>query len=227
MRFQWRVARAAYRRCFESKWPERAQRFESFTLRHYKGVNMFKTVCFLSQASFENHLKPRKNTVAVSITDPGDKPAIINQEIDHALRVEFTDISEESAGLTVGDLPDLAKDGGPLLFLGCTFPDAGHAKKILDFLLPFAVSPTEFHLAVHCHAGVSRSAAVAAFVADRFCAEFDQVNPDTSFANERLLRMFRKVLDKEVLIAGVVNPALKPKPAEFFNFNSPSACRIF
>lgn len=196
MRFQWRVVGVGYRRCLESKWSERAQRFESFTLRHYKGLTMLKTVCFLSQASFENHLKPRNNTVAISITDPGDKPARINPDIGHALRVEFTDISEESAGLTVGDLPDLAQEGGPLMFQGCTFPDAGHAKKILDFLLPFAVSQEEFHLAVHCHAGISRSAAVAAFVADRFCAEFDQMNPDTGFANERLLRMLRKVLDK-------------------------------
>lgn len=179
---------------------------------------MFKTVCFLSQESFENHLKPRKNTVAVSITDPGDKPAKINHDIRHALRVEFTDISEESAGLKVGDLPDLARDGGPLLFQGCTFPDAGHAKKILDFLLPFAVGQEEFHLAVHCHAGVSRSAAVAAFVADRFCAEFDQMSPDTSFANARLLRMLRKVLDNEILIAGKVNPTLKPKVTEFYKF---------
>jgi predicted protein tyrosine phosphatase len=183
---------------------------------------MFKTVCFLSQASFENHLKPRKNTVAISITDPGDKPARINQLIDQALRVEFTDISEESSGLNVGDLPDLTQDGGPVQFLGCTFPDAGHAKKILDFLLPFAVSTDEFHLAVHCHAGVSRSAAVAAFVADRFCAEFDQRNPDTSLANERLLRMLRKVLDNEVLVAGAVDPALKTKPAGFFNWKNGS-----
>lgn len=163
---------------------------------------MFATVCFLSQAAFENHFRPRKNTVALSITDLGVAPARVPLDIEFLLRVQFDDLSEESLNVRVGHLPDKPLADAKLMAYNCILPDGNHAKAIVAFLLPFAASQESFHLVVHCYAGISRSAAVAAVVADRFGAEIDQANPDTSCANPRLTRLLHKVLDGEPMSTG-------------------------
>lgn len=88
---------------------------------------------------------------------------------------------EESLGLNVGDLPDLHPRHavGVRLFWGqAELCDANDARRVLTFLDHHANSAEKLHLVVHCHAGISRSAAVAAIAADRFGIEIDQANPD-------------------------------------------------
>ena len=173
---------------------------------------MITTVCFLSQAAFENHLRPRKNTIAVSITDLGVAPARIPPEIKFFLRVQFDDLSEESLNVQVGHLPDEPFKTTKLIAYNGVLPDGNHAKSIVDFLRPFTVSTELFHLVVHCYAGVSRSAAVATVIAARFGADIDQANADTSCANPRLIRLLNKVLDGEPMSVGAMPlcPALPP-----------------
>ena len=67
-------------------------------------------------------------------------------------------------------------------------------------------------LVVHCFAGISRSAAVAAFASDRFGVEIDQANPDTSCANARLLRLLGKVDMALLLDIQEVSGSLQPQP---------------
>jgi predicted protein tyrosine phosphatase len=176
---------------------------------------MLLSVCFVSQRTFEDHVDPAGNVVAISITDPDERPAKVRPGFRAVLRLSFHDIMEESLGLNVGDLPDLHPRHavGVRLFWGqAELCDANDARRVLTFLDHHANSAEKLHLVVHCHAGISRSAAVAAFAADRFGIEIDQANPDTSCANTRLLRLLGKVDLGHPLHVGEVPQGLQPRP---------------
>lgn len=154
---------------------------------------MLKTVAFISQQSMENHACPHAGTAVISITCPGDEPANIKEGFYSVLRLQFDDLYEEALNEKVGDVPDIGIGGGRVLWHNLTLPDASHARQIIDFVNALAGNDRCPHLIVHCHAGISRSAAVAQFVADKYNAEIDQANPDTSCANARLLRLLNKI----------------------------------
>ena len=158
---------------------------------------MIKTVLFVSQQQIENHIRPRRETMLISITTPGDRDAIIPDGYHSVLRLQMDDLYEEVTGDPVGSHPDVGVDGNPVLWHDLRMPDGNHALKIMGFLC--AKNYDAHHLIVHCHAGISRSAAVAQFVADRFGAELIGANPDTSCSNKRLLRLLNKVADGEPL----------------------------
>lgn len=161
--------------------------------REHTGLK-FKTVAFISKYAMENHLKPSKDTAIISITDPSDTPANIPEGFHSILRVQFDDLYEELLREEVGTFPDICLQGD-ILWHNLVLPDARHAKAILEFINQLDCD----HLVVHCHAGISRSAAVAQFVANVYHSEIDQANGDTSLANKRLLRLLNKVYLNEEL----------------------------
>lgn len=142
----------------------------------------------------ENHVRPDADTAVISITSPEDPLAAIKDGFHSVLRLQFDDDCEESVGERVGAIPDICPDGAVRCH-NLVLPDAHHAKVIYDFIRQLHAERGEktHHLIVHCHAGISRSAAVAQFVAKEFFAEIDQANPDTSGANLRLLRLLNKI----------------------------------
>ena len=49
----------------------------------------------------------------------------------------------------------------------------GHAKEIIDFAEEIHKDPNPAMLAIHCHAGISRSGAVGVFISNRFNIHFE------------------------------------------------------
>ncbi len=75
----------------------------------------------------------------------------------------------------------------------------------MDFLQQISEDDACDHVIVHCHAGISRSAAVARFVADRYRARIDNRglnDPGTEFPNKRLLRLLNMAADGEPMAVG-------------------------
>lgn len=150
---------------------------------------MLKTVCFISQQAMEHHVVPRADTAVISITAPGDDSALIKDGFYSVLRLQFDDLYEENIAEKAGNVPDADCDGGKVLWHNLVLPDIHHAREIITFVCGLQCE----HLIVHCHAGVSRSAAVAKFVSERYQVPIDQANDDVSCANKRLLRLLNKL----------------------------------
>ncbi|HEY6438307.1 MAG TPA: protein-tyrosine phosphatase family protein, partial [Ignavibacteriaceae bacterium] len=131
---------------------------------------MIASVFFLSRSQAESYSRkkqPRPFAI-ISITDTGSKPANIPRTHQGLIRLEFEDLYEEVYGeCKVGQIPDMLPDSLPLIVNGEEWPDANHAKKILSFIETVSKKEQEMDLVVHCEGGISRSAAVAQFVADR------------------------------------------------------------
>lgn len=155
---------------------------------------MIRSVCFLSRKVVEDHLRAQKGMAIISITDTDARPARLPKGIP-SLRLSFEDLSEESLRMPVGTLPDMLMAPLAVMHQHFTLPDGYHAQRIVDFIRRKAASPDMHDIVAHCEAGISRSAAVAQFVADRYCVPIDQANPDTSCANARLLRLLNKAID--------------------------------
>lgn len=155
---------------------------------------MIKSVCFLSKKAAENHLQTTSTMAIISITDPGERPARLPKGIP-VLRMEFIDLYEEALGLPVGVFPDRLPQPLAVFYDRYEMPDGHHAEHIVGFIDRQARREEFIDLVVHCQAGISRSAAVAQFVADRYGVPIDQANPDTSAANARVLRLLNKAMD--------------------------------
>lgn len=158
---------------------------------------MLKSIRFLSQNNFENRLRLPENetSIAISITDPNARAARAPRGLEALLKLSFDDTCEEDFGIEAGSLPDVHSDAekGVRLFL-CDDElfDAVDAKRILEFLRSYADKPQPYAVYVHCRAGVSRSAAVALFVRERFGCPMD-LDADVSRANKRVLRVLNKL----------------------------------
>lgn len=129
------------------------------------------------------------------------------------LRLRFDDAGEETKGLEPGSLPDLLPDhaaGRRLIVHGDELCDYNDARKIFQFLMHAASLREEFELMVHCEAGISRSAAVALFAADRFGGSVVNTNRDTGGANRRLMRLLKKVADGDA-------PVIKDLPEDILS----------
>lgn len=157
---------------------------------------MIRSVCFLSRQAIENHLKARKGMAIISITDTDAPPARLPKGV-LSLRLSFEDLSEESLRVPAGYFPDMLMAPLAVTYDCYTLPDGYHAQKIVDFIRRRAASPYMHDIVAHCEAGISRSAAVAQFVALHYGVPIDQANPDTSAANARLLRLLNKAINDE------------------------------
>lgn len=159
---------------------------------------MLNTVVFVSKSAFKNHVKAARTMIAISIGDDQDPPPRLNRGFAGVIRLNFVDQYEEAIGCKDGDFPDLHPlhaTGRRLFYQGDELCDYNDARKVVRFLNHYSAQDLAFDVVVHCHAGVSRSAAVAQFVADRYGARIDNANPSTSAANKRMLRLLNKVAD--------------------------------
>src|SRR3954470_5394986 len=89
--------------------------------------------------------EPNGRAICISITDPGQPPAVLSDRFDAILRLSFSDIRDDGPV------------DGPVLF------SRGDAARVLDFVNNAA--PTEI-IVIHCLAGVSRSPGVALALAE-------------------------------------------------------------
>jgi predicted protein tyrosine phosphatase len=126
-----------------------------------------KSVQFMPQAQAEK-VVPRMDTALISITGPASE-AQLKHGWTHLKRLEFHDADEVE-------------------FEGCLLFDAEIARDLISFL--DALPETVEHVIVHCHAGISRSGAVAKFVADKFQIPF---NEHYSAYNRLVYRTLRNV----------------------------------
>ena len=151
----------------------------------------------------EHRTPPCQNTAVISIVTPGNYPAAFKDEdFNSVLRLSFDDLCEEHIKEPIGSIPDLDPDG-PILWHSLQLPDANHARSIIDFLDGLTCE----NVVVHCHAGISRSAAVAQFIADKYNAALSEELGDTSFANKRVLRLLSKCNDNQTLQVGKYHPS--------------------
>lgn len=120
---------------------------------------MLLDVIFVSQYNAEK-IQPRDTDALISITE-GKGEANLNNDWKHLIRVEFHDVDETNEELWTFD--------GKKQYIQFT---EDIAKKIRDFVENLHQLDDAIHLVVHCHAGISRSAAVAKYVAERYALKF-------------------------------------------------------
>lgn len=160
---------------------------------------MFDSVLFLSRPELLK-LQPDHDTVVISLASP-NAPANLEQGWRATLQLEFDDLCESVLGVPVGSIPDAEEGHLVREFFGAIYrlPDAHHAQAIVGFLEAQEGGCSDFvSVIVHCDHGISRSAAVAQFVADRYGVPILNTEvewqsrvamPDTTRANPRLLRL--------------------------------------
>lgn len=164
---------------------------------------MIESVVFLSRPAMQQ-LQATPDAIVISLSAPND-PACIANGWRSVLQLEFDDLCEAVMGVPVGSVPDADSEGHLVReFFGALYrlPDSRHAKAIADFLSRHEGGCCDFvSVIVHCDHGISRSAAVAQYVADRYSVPILNADPEwldrvaitnTTRANPRLLRLLRK-----------------------------------
>lgn len=138
-------------------------------------VRNIKAVQFMSQSQAES-LTAEADTALISITEPGDPQAAVDPEWKHLLRLSFHDVDQD-------------RGEGFRLF------DEMHARQILDFVesLPEEIN----YVIVHCHAGISRSAAVAKVIASATGASF---NEKYSLYNKHVYSVLNRCLTERLIL---------------------------
>jgi len=130
-----------------------------------------KQVLFASQAEAEK-LAGLSDWIVISITGPADPPAALKEGWGDILRLSFDDI-------------DFAQDDMRPI-------SAEDATRLVQFVRKYA--DTVDGVLVHCLAGISRSAAVAKFIAEKYQLPF----PDAYASYNRLVyRTLNQVLWRE------------------------------
>ena len=103
-------------------------------------------------------LPARRGTAVISVTDPGYS-APLAPGFGPTLRLAFHDIEDDfpaegpGAGLREEDVQPFGPE---------------QARALVAFVDALATGRDSHHLAVHCHAGISRSSAIAFYVARRY-----------------------------------------------------------
>ncbi|MEI8301646.1 MAG: hypothetical protein WCG13_00020 [Burkholderiales bacterium] len=156
---------------------------------------MLKTVSFLSLAAFLE-LSPSEAVAVISIRDYSSSRKLPSFEgYRHVLPVHMLDVAEEHLRLSPGTWADEPTASQHLEY--CEEPDnyapsLSHAQAIQNFLVELDAETTGFDVVVHCSQGVSRSAAVASWAAERFGIPLiDPAGQGLAEANPRLLRLLR------------------------------------
>jgi len=134
-----------------------------------------KQVVFMSQESAECFV-PDEHWAIVSIRCPGDEVQL-EDGWAKSLYLEFDDIESFYSGYT--------------RFV------YKQADQIIDFLGECVKSETVDCLAVHCSAGISRSAAVALFACEKFAPDLIPMRIGTERHNTLVLQMLNRRFDKK------------------------------
>lgn len=142
-------------------------------------------------------LEPRQDTVIISILDQFEehnRPDRLHLFRDHLI-LNFVDITEKPDETPWPDemTPEQHK-------AVCTWdedraPELGDAQRIVAFVEKHHRDPNDLHLVVHCHGGVSRSAAVAQWVSEAYVVSLlrpEEGGRSLEGANSRVLRLLRR-----------------------------------
>lgn len=157
---------------------------------------MFVDIKFLSIGQVKR-LKYSNDTVVVSILDDSEqreRPPL--RGFRATLKLCFEDSYEEAKLAKAGDWPDEPTDEEHAKYCqsrGERVPTLTDATRIASFLDRYARAEIPLKLVVHCYGGVSRSAAVALWAANRYGVNISTA-VSTGNANKRLLRLLDKAV---------------------------------
>lgn len=140
---------------------------------------MILDVDFISRARAES-LQPHSDLVVISITEPEADVARLAIPEDRVLRLVFHDVD-----------PGNQVENRWKLF------DDQHAKEVINFVRQLHADQRSYKLAVHCRAGISRSAAIALFVAEETGCHFRR-KPFSGLANRHLLSVLGKASGHQI-----------------------------
>lgn len=160
---------------------------------------MIKDVIFCGVDAVRG-LKNPQDIALISILDKSE--ASCRPDLSQFAKVicfDFEDTSEESKLMpadSFGDYPTMAQCAQFAQGKGERVVDLHDAKAILDFVDQAMADPKPMTLAIHCYAGMSRSAAVAQFVSQAYGIDLDSPK-GTAGANPRLLRLLTKSYKKK------------------------------
>ena len=146
------------------------------------------TVLDLEEAA---RLPADPDTAVVSVTDPGVQ-APLADGFARVLRLAFHDVDD--------DMLDTPGGGGPLAGSGVRPFSEQQARRLVGWTDALAGAAGRFRLAVHCHAGISRSSAIAWFLHQRHGADL-RWSPGFS-PNRRVLRLLAEVAGQRVADPG-------------------------
>lgn len=156
---------------------------------------MLKDIVFLSVNKMKR-VRPNKDTIVISILDSSesvDRPRLSG--FRGVLSLEFEDIAEEHHRVDVGAWPDEPTSAEHQMFAsrGERLPALSDAARIVTYLQHHHATPDPVTLIVHCHGGISRSAAVAEWASVRYWLPISlQKDQTTERANPRLIRLLNK-----------------------------------
>lgn len=169
---------------------------------------MLKTVEFMSRKRAQC-LPPSRTTAVISICGVGGQRARLSRFLD-VLYLEFGDMAEEWLGIPEGLIPEVTLDGSIPFWKDQALPMAAEAHQAVAFIENLAGLEAKIDLVVHCMAGISRSAAIALYAAERYAVPLMHYDaPDTSGANPRMLRLLRKVTEGRPLLEAATAPDLE------------------
>lgn len=142
-------------------------------------------------------LKPCLDTIVISVLDLSERnsrPKLGG--FKNILSLTFEDTYEECKLASAGSWPDSPTDAEHALFCqsaGEKIPTISDAMQISSFLQKHHFSEEPVKLAVHCYAGISRSAAIAQWASAYFWVPLTLLpHQSIDYANPRLIRLLNK-----------------------------------
>ena len=146
---------------------------------------MIKSVRFTSKACAENIIFPGDGHCLISIVEPGETRRL-SPHWKNRVDLDFHDMDADAFN---GQNWSVAESEGRVVVDWVRFNET-HAVKIIKFVTALETRRGHFELIVHCHAGISRSAAVAKFVAELYDLHFPE---NYELYNKRVYQTLRSV----------------------------------
>lgn len=146
--------------------------------RNQERFNVLTALDFVSQAVFER-IEPTPTLAVVSIGDPAQPPPDRLPQFQQVLRLEFLDLEPDDA-----EDCDIADENlfSPAQLLALT-----------AYVQGLHQQAAHYRLVVHCHAGISRSAAVALVAHHITNCDFPR-HLDAHYANRHVIRVAESAL---------------------------------
>lgn len=159
-------------------------------------------------------LQPRPDAAMISIVDESGYSGFSLPGWQHILYLKFRDLHQKSEGADQ---------------LGYQYFDRKLAKQIIDFVDRLHNSTDELHLLAHCEAGVSRSSAVAYWVAKTYDLELPAGFGRRASPNKLVLKeLFSLSMGADVAIIERLIPLSGADPEEDqYIDGAPSYCSEF
>ena len=148
----------------------------------FEPLRYFNKIRVFSRQAAEAFEPPKKVHAWISITTPGDEPAnipIVKRYDVGVKRVQFHDVDNGESG-------EIDKGGNPYIV-----PDMLSAREIYSFVLWNRAAIEELY--IHCDAGISRSAGVAAALSKIYLATDEEFFKPPYHPNRLIYRLILNV----------------------------------